>query len=95
VVDARIMVVRLLRQLAALAVAAAIVSLVTGHLGTSLAARSMSGYVVAFDAAQSGSTARADSLGADLSLQWHALAGSIGAAVETLESTLDQLAPGR
>ena len=94
-VDARIMVLRLLRQLAALAVAFAVVSFVTGHLGTSLAARSMSGYVVAFDAAQSGDVARADSLGADLSQEWHALASSVGSAVQTLESTLEQLAPRR
>ena len=67
----------------------------TWHLGSSLAARSMSGYVVAFDAARSGDAARADSLCDDLSAQRHSLAGSLGSAVHSVESTLDQLVPGR
>lgn len=67
----------------------------TGHLGTSLADRSMGGYVVAFDAARSGDAARADSPSDDLSAQWHSLAGSLGSAVHPVESTLDQLVPGR
>jgi hypothetical protein len=89
------MVFRLVRQLAALAVAVTLVCLVTGRLGTSLAAHSLSGYVASYDAALSGDTARADSLANDLSTQWHSLAGSVASAWSSVESTLEQLAPQR
>lgn len=87
------MVLRLVRQLLAVAMAALLVTAVTGHLGTSLAARSMSGYVASLDAAQRGDTARAESTGVDLSVQWHQLASSVQSVCRSVESALDQLVP--
>ncbi len=87
------MVTRLLVRLLGLAVSAVLTLGVCAHLGPALAARSLGGYVQAYDAASRGDTARADSIGSDLRRQWLDLEHSITSTVHALDVRLRSALP--
>jgi len=86
---------RVIRRLVGLAVAFALVSLVTQHVGTALAARSMSGFVTGWSAAQHGNTSYAASLSTDLGRQWRDLGTHASGALHSVQDAVAHLAPPR
>ena len=81
------------RRLAGLMIAFALITAVVNRGGTGLAARSMTGYMAALDAAESGDYARADAIGTDLSRQWDHLRQQVVTVLHQAEKVVSDLAP--
>ena len=82
-----------LRRLAGLMIAFALISAVATNGGPGLAARSMTGYLSAFDAAEGGDYAKADAIGTDLSRQWDHLRLQVVQVLHQAEKVVTDLAP--
>lgn len=81
------------RRLAGLMIALALITVVVDHGGTGLAARSMTGYMSALDAAERGDYAKADAIGTDLSRQWDHLRLQVVQVLHQAEKVVTDLAP--
>lgn len=81
------------RRLAGLMIALALITVVVNHGGTALAARSMTGYMSALDAAEHGDYAKADAIGTDLSRQWDHLRLQVVQVLHQAEKVVSDLAP--
>ncbi len=87
------MLFRALRRLVGLMIVFAVITMVVNNGGTGLAARSMSGYLSALDAAEGGDYARADAIGTDLSRQWDHLRLQVVQVLHQAEKVVSDLAP--
>ena len=87
------MLFRALRRLVGLMIVFAVITMVVNNGGTGLAARSMSGYLSAFDAAEGGDYAKADAIGTDLSRQWDHLHLQVVQVLHQAEKVVTDLAP--
>jgi hypothetical protein len=82
-----------LRRLAGLMIAFALISAVATNGGPGLAARSMTGYLSAFDAAEAGDHAQADRISGDLARQWDHLRLQVQQVLHRAETVVSDLVP--
>ena len=87
------MVFRIARRLLGLALVFLLVSAVVSHVGPSLAARSMSGYVNEVDAAEHGNYGEANAISESIKNEWLTLQRDASGLWEQAASTVERWLP--